>query len=177
MGAPTITVEVDGQSYDTTDVTWISYAPCGCVEGASTVDGRSYGGELILAEAQVLAKFYDTKAERDKAKAQGFRFEIRPRDEVKTLMGDCPHTPKWGIEPRPTLEGHAWGIKDSGRVAHLVPTYGKERGSFLLHGDKFSERYDLGHVESLCGSVRDMNWRVAGSSVPECTRCTKRAVA
>lgn len=174
MGIPTITVEIDGTAYTPAELRWILTAPCGCPDGACVVDTRD---RLLLTEDDARDFFYESKAKAQRDKNLGFTLALRPAADAGTLVADCPHTPKWGIPARPSKEGHAWAIKHGARVAHLVPTYGKEPERGLIHGANFSERYRLGSVPSLCGSVDDMNWMTAGRSVPACVRCSKAATS
>lgn len=163
-----IYVEIGGKPRPITECSWVQVAPCGC-----TCSVLSAGGEHnmpnLTDEEQVL-DFFDTPNWQRKQDADnGFRYYLIDRTQAcDQIRKNCPHIPKWGVEPRPQIDGMQWVTKHGSRRWHLAPASGVIHAGELL---KDRER----DTEALCGEVASY-WREDEfAEMPDCKKCTKAA--
>lgn len=157
----TIYYEVDGEPVRADYCNWVLIAPCGC-ECAWSV------AEYYPTEDDAWDGFSRSKAARRRDESLGYRVEIKRRTDIR-IKDDCPHTPKFGVEPRPKLEGHTWAMKHEGRVQHLVP---------LVIEENSCSPWNQGAVQAICGRVDARIWSTWRSDLDgrvECTACVKAA--
>lgn len=154
-------LEVDGVPVPAKDCVWVAVAPCGCECGWSLA-------EYNATEDEAWAGFSYSKARRRRDEKVGFRMVLKRRADAR-VGGDCPHSPKFGVEPRPELDGHTWAATIGGRVLHLVP--------LVIEADRQSP-FELDAVRSLCGRASDHVWSARWHRVDgmvECARCMAEA--
>lgn len=164
-----IKFEINGEMVDPDDASWYEIAPCGCACGVMSAQS---GPDLYVDEESVWKHIFPNKTQRERTKKQGFRQVLGLRKDCVELLGtECPHTPKYGVERTPLIEGHKWAREDGlhiGRRKHQV------FGDFDKHDRLFS--FDP-KVSALCGR-ESSSWGGAWHHVdglPECTRCAKEA--
>ncbi|MFD6357911.1 hypothetical protein [Nocardia tengchongensis] len=153
--------EIDGEPVSAEKCMWVLIAPCGC-ECAWSV------AKYWTTEDEAWDGFSRSKAVRRRDEKLGFRVEIKRSTEIR-IKDDCPHVPKFGVEPRPELEGHTWAVKSEGRVQHLVP--------LVIEKNSLSPR-NQGLVRAICGRSEDYIWSTWRSDLDgrvECTACVKAA--
>lgn len=177
MSAAGIYLDINGELVDLDDATWYEKAPCGCVCGA-TVAYSDYGpapARVIATAEQAADEFWETKHERAKYEALGFTVFADHRAAISELMaGDCPHEPRYGIPPRPQVQGYSWAavhdITSRPKLMHLVPDGAIE--------DATERRYGSDRGVPLCGGKRAFWWSTEWYALDgkvECSRCVKRA--
>lgn len=157
----TIYYEVNGEPVRADECTWVFIAPCGCECGWSVAKYRP-------SEDEAWDGFSRSKAARQRDEKRGFRVEIKRHSDIR-IKDDCPHTPKYGVEPRPEIDGHTWAAKQRARLLHLVPLV-------IEKGGYFSSRE--GTVRSMCGRADAYLWSTMHSDIDgrvECTACVKAA--
>ena len=156
-------LEVDGAPVPVADCSWLLVAPCGCVCGLTVADPR-VDGPVVTAE-QAMSHFVGNKVQRARDVADGWTCRVLgpPRKASTDLLRlDCPHTPKYGREPLPTLPGYTWAEDGRrGPRSHLVL-------------DSLLDTY--ANSTALCGSA-SWGWRKADSfrDLPSCRRCEAQA--
>lgn len=179
MSASGIYLQYDGGPVDLDDLSWYEQAPCGCFCGV-TLAYSDYGKPalVIASEEQAMAQFWETKREREKYQRLGFKMVLGLRSEVREKLStrsECPHTPTFGYERRPEIEGFTWAASASydsrSPLMHLVADEAvaayKER------------QYGYGRTKPLCGGKEQYAWSEdeAKWSKVECSRCEKKARA
>lgn len=179
MSASGLFIAIDGQPVDLADVSWYEKAPCGCVSGASVAfsDYGSGPARVVATAEQARDQFHETKRERDKYERLGFTFFADRLDRCVELMKpDCPHDPRYGIPPRPEVDGHSWAavsaLGSRSPLMHLVPDYAIEHAR--------DRRYGAGDVKPLCNGKAAFWWKTEWHALDgkvECSRCVKAAVA
>lgn len=155
--------DIEGEPVPADECTWVYIAPCGC-ECAWAL-----AGEYGATAGQAWENFARTKAARQRDVKLGFRVDIKRHRDID-IASTCPHTPRFGVPPRPELDGHTWAVKHEGRVLHLVPLV-IERDSYVI--TKRSER-----VSPVCRRVEGDLWSTERHEVDglaECTACLKVA--
>lgn len=178
MGASGIFIAIDGDPVDLNDVSWYEKPPCGCSACGVTLAYSDYGNgpaRIIANAEQAIEQFWEKQHERDKYERLGFTVFADLTSRVKELLaGECPHEPRYGVPPRPLVEGYEWAAVSAlgarPKLMHLVPTeaieavrdrnYGSDRGKPLCGGkEAFWWKTD---------------WHVLDGKV-ECSRCWKKA--
>jgi hypothetical protein len=92
------------------------------------------------------------------------------RNADTRIADNCPHAPKWGVEPRPEREGHTWAGTHDGRVLHLVP--------LVIEKDQHSGFGRQEEVAAVCGRARAYTWSAQWHIVDgraECAACLRAA--
>lgn len=174
-----IYLELGGEPVDLARISWYEKAPCGCVCGAH-VAYSDFGGSpsiLIATAEQAASEMWTTKKERAKYEALGFTLYPDLTSKCKDLLtADCPHDPKFGIPPRPQVEGYQWATVQHSfsraTLMHLVPDLAVE--------DARERRYGSDNGKPLCGGKREFWWSTEWYALDgkvECTRCVKKATA
>lgn len=175
----TVYLEVDGKPEPATRCHWIEISPCGCVAGISraSIGGPGWPGGLPLQVYYAGADAFlrdRPKAVREYEATLGHTYQLitgqQYRDTYMALMGNCSHTPKWGLEPTPVPDGWAWQTTDRG--------YG--RNSYRKHiVPARVDAGDMAEVTALCGKT-EKQWRWSGEwhhmtdTVP-CKKCATTA--
>ncbi|WP_280317254.1 hypothetical protein [Nocardia wallacei] len=160
----TIYYEVDGEPVPARECMWALVAPCGCECGWSVA-----GSEYAVDEDQAWDSFSRTKARRGRDEKLGFRVEIKRRTDIR-IDDECTHTPRFGVPPRPEIDGHTWAVKHEGRVLHSVP--------LVIERDSYVIRRRPEHVSSLCGRAEGGSWSTELHLIDglvECAGCLKVA--
>jgi hypothetical protein len=153
--------DIDGGPVAANECMWVKLAPCGCECGWSRA-------EYCPDEAQAWDDFWDSKSMRRRDEKRGFRVAIKRRSDIR-ISETCPHTPRWGIEPRPELDGHTWATMHRTKVLHLVPLV-IAKGSYSPHSQML--------VPSLCGRTDARIWSASDydtRGLVECASCLKAA--
>lgn len=163
---PAIYLMVDGKSVPATSCDWLLAAPCGCVCGLTVVAGPH--GVRALTAAAALAEFIPNAEKRKRDVKVGWTVRLtadrRAACDEMTLPNGCPHTPQWGVEPRPTPDGWTWAAHYNARRLHLAPTEAVADKAWRT-------------ATTLCLS-EGYGWSAAIYNVnylPECARCLKKA--
>lgn len=157
----TVFYEIDGAPVRAEECTWVYIAPCGCECAWSTA-------RYCSTEDEAWDNFTHSKALRKRDEKRGFRVEIKRHRDIR-IKEECRHRPRFGVEPRPTLEGHTWAMKHEGRVQHLVP--------LVIEANSCSP-WNQGAVQAICGRVDAGMWSTWRSDLDgrvECTACVKAA--
>lgn len=160
----TIYFEVDGQPAPADECTWVVIAPCGCECSWSLA-------RYTRSEDEAWQGFSHSKAARKRDEKLGFRMTIMRHKDIK-VSDDCPHTPKWGVEPRPTPEGHTWATKHDSRTVHLVPV--------VIEKDSITDGFGAGRAEvtAACKRVSAYVWSTRLHTFwgrTDCAACTAAA--
>jgi len=175
-----ISITIDGQPVDLAEVDWYEKAPCGCVCGA-TVAYSAYGkgtARVIATAEQAIAEFWETTHLRKKYVDQlGFSVFADRRSKVQEYLSvKCPHDPKYGIPPRPEVDGYKWAaVYDATarpKLMHLVSDGALE--------DARERRYGSDRGTPLCGGKRHFWWSTEPHALHdkvECARCIRKATA
>lgn len=159
----TIYYEIGGEPVPAKECMWAFVAPCGCECGWSVA-----GSEYAVDEDQAWDSFSRTKARRRRDEQLGFRVEIKRRTDIR-VEDECQHTPRFGVPPRPEIEGHTWAVKFEGRALHLVP--------LAIEKDGYRHVKD-GPVEAICRRADAYSWSTDSfrlDDLVECTACWKAA--
>ena len=172
---PTAYLEYEGAPVPARELAWYTIAPCGCTEGVQTTDAGD-NGMLLTTEQQAWDNGMGSKAIRDRDRALGCKMELGRRADVTTrLGGDCPHTPKWGMEKTPTPDGHHWAHAGGrARRIHLVPGTPTEHYRITVENWR-----DDAKIAALCGA-EEYSWdtgRWLISDYLECGKCATAAKA
>lgn len=173
-GCGVLVVTQDG-TLDLSDVSWQEVAPCGCVCGVTmAATGKD---EILTSPEQAGRSMCGTSARYDRDVEQGTTW--RPREHraaAGEMSGDCPHQPKWGIEPPPKPEGMTWAavhcLGSSPLLTHLVSA---EHVARVAAGDFSAARH-----KPLCGGKEAYWWKdewYATDGKVECKRCAAKAKA
>lgn len=179
MSAAGIYLDIAGEIVDLDDASWYEKAPCGCVCGV-TVAYSDYGSgpaRVIATAEQAINQFWETKREREKYEGLGFTVFADRRDKCRELLvTDCPHEPRFGVPPRPQVEGYSWAAVHDAvarpKLMHLVPDGAIE--------DATERRFGSDRGTPLCGGTRAFWWKTEWYALDgkvECSRCVKRAQA
>lgn len=119
-----IYLDVNGQPAPIEECSWLLVAPCTCVAGI-TVAGRRGDSAPIISAEQAMRDFTPNAEARRRDVTAGWstRLAGNGRAAVNELVGPtgCPHTPKWGVEPTPVLDGFAWAACRASKRQHLAP--------------------------------------------------------
>jgi hypothetical protein len=189
-------IDVDGEPVNALEVTWIHYAPCGCVCGLSLAQlppmragDPGMKPRLTLDDVEEdtpgIVRLHEA--------AQGFRWKPVRRGEVSAadLMRPCPHDPQFGIAPDPTMPGMVWATTDTvlarGRRTHRRHLIPADRGQIEFPTDpedrKAADRARWGRegdTVAACRKKTDSStlWKVdhLTETVP-CRRCVATAEA
>jgi hypothetical protein len=170
--APALYVEIDGAPVKLDDAVWIQHAPCGCM---CAVSNAERGNDPTLTDDQAWLTFTNTgtKREADLDKAAGFKVRLITLADYRsekygTLLGTCPHEPRWGRAVTPIPDGFAWGrdrYNRRAKVRHLVPALAL--GDFRWKGETF------------CGQqLPRVTWQADNwmrHETYECARCAAKA--
>lgn len=168
-----VSIETQDGATDLSDVTWQRVAPCGCVSGLMVA---ALPDELTVTADQAMRRFVETEAEYRRDVEQGFT--CRPRehraacDEAKM---SCTHDPKWGVEPKPKVEGYTWAavyaLGARPKLTHLVPDAAVQAAK--------DHDYSVLDVKPLCGGKGAFHWHAehyATFGKVECKRCLVAAI-
>ncbi|WP_280371074.1 hypothetical protein [Nocardia wallacei] len=156
--------EIGGEPVPARECMWAYIAPCGCECAWSVADP-----DYAATEGQAWDSFARTKAVRKRDEQRGFRVEMKRRADVR-ISDKCPHTPRYGVPPRPEVEGHSWAVKHDGRVLHLVP--------LVIEKDSYVIRRRSEYVSSLCGRAEGGLWSTECHEIDglvDCTGCLEVA--
>jgi len=87
--APDALVELDGMSVPLADCDWVEWAPCGCPVGTSRAGS-------VTTEEDAWKNFYPREGDRERAQAQGYRWELMTHTRWSAEVADwmkagCPH--------------------------------------------------------------------------------------
>lgn len=151
--------DIAGAPVPAEECTWVLTAPCGCECGWTV-------GKYCHSEDQAWEGFHRSVEMRHRDEGRGFRVEVKRHRDIR-IEDDCPHDPRFGVPPRPELEGHTWAAKDRGaQRLHLVPLEIGEDG------------YASGRepVVAVCGRADAYFWSTEYRYVDrliECTQCLK----
>lgn len=151
--------KVNGKYVPASQCNWVLIAPCGC-ECAWALT------EYAATEEQAWENFSRPEDIRRRDEKRGYRMTVKQHKDI--CSADCPHTPKWGVEPRPTLKGHTWAVKRSGRGLHLVPLEIEKNGFVCVRT----------RVPSACGKVDAYLWSTHSEAIEgqlDCAACVTRA--
>lgn len=174
MSASGIFIMVAGKPVDLESVSWIQVAPCGCTS-AVTIAYSDYGAgpaHVVATAEQAEHRFGSSVAERKQDKDRGFTVKPIRRGDLDSM--ECHHSPKWGVEPRPTPDGTKWAVggyyNERTRVLHLVPASSVETDDEKV-ADGHWRAISLCNVEKVRWTAR---WPDTDGKV-ECKRCIKVA--
>lgn len=178
MSAAGIYIDIDGQPVDLGKVSWYEKAPCGCVSGV-TMAYSDYGNgpaRIVTSAEQAFAEMYETAHERAKYGALGFTMFADLRERCVELMKPrCPHEPRYGVPPRPVVEGLTWAAVDClgarPKLMHLVPVAAVEAAR--------ARNYTSLDAKPLCGGKGAFWWSDEWHSLDgkvECKRCVAAGV-
>lgn len=170
MSTATIYLEVDGQPVAASQCHWLQIAPCGCICG---VAGAGFRDEVHTTGEDAF-HYDDPKVKREQSRKQGITYKLVTLEQYRAkwaekMQANCPHTPRWGIDPIPVPDGWTWMTTDpyGGRMTyrkHLVPI-----GSQIY-------LYPL-KPKALCGK-EDALWSNEDHNLSDtvpCAKCEKRA--
>jgi len=165
-------VELEGKTLPLTKCSWITQAPCGCVSGIMMAH-LADSDHIAATEDQAWKLLYEheTAAHRRRDQAAGFTIRLIASDEgIDLLRRDCEHEPKWGITPRPEVEGMTWAVTDWHRPnqrLHLIESAGVAR----------KWQSGMAPVVALCS--KSDNWWTANDHkihrAITCRRCERKA--
>jgi len=173
-----ITIEINGAATDLADASWYEKAPCGCVCGVHSAYSDYGTPAMVIATAeQAAAAMWETTKVRAKYESLGFTVFADRRDKCRELMvNECPHEPRFGVPPRPQVDGHVWAAVDEmgsrTQLMHLVPEIAVENAR--------ERRFGTGTGAPLCGGKAAFWWKTESHVLfnkVECSRCVKRAAA
>ncbi|WP_280320123.1 hypothetical protein [Nocardia wallacei] len=153
----TVYYEVDGVPVPAKECCWTLIAPCGCECAWATA-------RYCASEEQAWTDFSRSKAVRRRDEKLGYRVEIKRHKDIR-VEEDCSHVPRFGVEPRPEMDGHTWAAMKGGRVLHLVP---------LEIGD-YDTAYADARTPAICGRNDAFLWSTRNVDLLECTHCLKAA--
>lgn len=160
----TVYLDYEGAPVPIEDCSRLLVAPCGCVPGISTATA---GNDLIVTPEQALAEFVENAEQRRRDIAAGWSTRLAGPDRQaasRQMTPECPHTPMWGREPLPALDGYKWAADGSkGKRSHLV----------------LEEKLDtFVNSRALCGN-ESWGWRNGwpARELPSCRRCESQARA
>lgn len=172
-----IFLEVNGEPVDISRLAWYRKAPCGCVSGSAMayLDHNGQPDIVITTADQAAAAFAGTKEERKRDDELGFTVFVDLLANVTDLMTGCPHDPKYGVPPVPTVDRHVWAAVhchgSNPKYRHLV-----SEDAVAAARDR---RFDAGNTKPLCGAGKGAFWWsndwYAISGKPECKNCIARA--
>lgn len=176
MSKSGIYLDIDDTPVDLAELHWEQIAPCGCIS-AVHIAFSDYGrGEplVITTAEQAALESTPSKAEREQDAERGFVWRVGRRADIKGWK-DCPHSPKWGVEPRPLPDGMRWaagGWHDNRtRTLHLVP-------ESVVTTEERQVPWAESKATTLCGTEKypwSSRWHEVDGKV-ECKRCWKKAV-
>lgn len=152
---PTMYFEVDGTPVRADECTWVKIAPCGCECAWSLA-------KYTPTEDGAWDDFSPSKAMRRRDERLGYTVQIKRHSDIR-IKDDCPHTPRFGVEPRPQPEGHTWAGTHDGRVLHLVPIVIEQDDHSGLRRDE--------QVASICGRASAFIWSTQWHIVDGRTEC------
>lgn len=153
---------IDGQPVPADECMWVKVAPCGCECGWSLA-------KYVASVDMAWEDFSRSKAVRRRDELRGYTVVIKRRTEVR-LSDDCPHTPRWGVEPRPQPAGHTWAGTYDGRTLHLVP--------LVIAPDSNSGYRHAERVASICKRASGYTWSTEWHLLDgrtECVNCLTAA--
>lgn len=172
-----IYLAIDGQPVDLSEISWYEKAPCGCVCGVH-VAYSDYGGSpsiVIPTAEQAAAEMWPTTHEREKYQARlGFTVFADLTSKCRELLTtECPHEPRFGVPPRPEVDGHLWAAVHDAvsrpKLMHLVP----EAAVKAAQNREYGTRH-----RPLCGGKEAFWWSTEWYALDgkvECSRCWKKA--
>jgi len=162
---PDIALRVDDELVPAKELQWEMTAPCGCACGWHVVTN-----ETITLE-QTWLEFCTNATKVSREKALGFTIALTRRPG-RIKEGDCTHSPKWGVEPRPDLEGFTWAATGKrAKSVHLV--------EIAIEKDSYGP-YEAKAVESLCKRSRAVRWSTQWYHIEDlvdCVHCVAAARA
>lgn len=153
--------EMDGVPVPAEDCTWVLSAPCGCHVGFML--GR------IAVDAEAAWDEFRPGAQRRRAEKAGYTVGLRRKADADP-RDDCPHSPKWGVVPRPEVEGHTWATQTRSVALHLVP--------LVIEWDSTGHAEDGSEVVAMCRRSRGYVWSTRWYEMDgrgECATCTAYA--
>lgn len=156
----TIYYEVDGQPVPDDQCDWVLIAPCGCECGWSLA-------RYTKDEDSAWDGFSRSKAVRRRDEKLGYRVIVKRHSDI--CMDDCQHTPTYGVEPRPQLDGHTWAAKREGRTLHLVP--------LVIEKNSYAP-FQQEAVLSICGRTDGFSWSTKWFEIngrTDCVACIAEA--
>ena len=164
-------LETQDGRLDLTDLAWQEIAPCGCVSGVTV----AATDELIVTAEQAGRHFASSSDEYDRDVERGYSWRAREHKEaVGELQSQCPHDPKWGVEPIPIPEGYVWAavhaLGSRPKRQHLVPQSAVQTAK--------DQKYGAGHTSALCRRTKAFWWSdewYAKDGLIECDACVKAA--
>jgi hypothetical protein len=166
-----IYIAIDGEPVPAKDVVWLSLAPCGDIEGVSSINrhglGEIYtnGSDAFHTETPKVVVNWLHKL--------GYTYQAitwqQYRDTYAARLGQCSHSPRWGIDPIPVPAGYVWMTADGtivGRRTHrkhlVIPTQ-----------EKPGRRHRTATLCGQGGAFTDSSHELY-DTIP-CARCEKRA--
>lgn len=162
----TVYLEVDGKPHPAADLHWLGIEPCGCVGGVSRALSA---GELHQSGEDAFHRD-DPKVKREQSRKRGVTYKLITHQQyrdtwMKRLQADCPHTPKWGVEPIPVPEGWTWKTLDG---------YLGSR-SYRKHIVPIVENPGIRNpTAAACGAVDKRSyWRDDRDRLSDCVPCSK----
>lgn len=164
MSKVKIYIEIDGTPVPIDECTWVKVAPCGCECGWSLA-------EYSPTYDEAWKSLGGSKQERERDEKLGFTLKIGRHTDIRIKDG-CTHTPRWGVDPIPTPEGHSWAASYQSRRLHLVPLVIEEDGLVINTAAP--------PVKTLCGRASGTAWSRRGYDIEglvECTACERAAKA
>lgn len=159
---PTMYFEIDGTPVRADECSWVLIAPCGCECAWAT-------GRYTTTEEEARDGFFGSKAVRRRDEKRGFTVKIVRNTDTK-IHDNCPHVPKFGVEPRPELEGHTWAGTREGRTLHLVP--------LVIEKDQHSGFGRTEPVKAICRRADAYTWSTQWHIIDarvECAACLTTA--
>lgn len=168
---------IDGEDVPLTECDWLHIAPCGCACGIAMAEMKN-SDHVIADEDAAHLEFTATQTQREvkRDKAAGFTVRLIKHATFQADRGiltlECPHEPKWGIEPIPTPDGYGWGREWRKKTKHLVKSEAIYRDDWRAYATVPDE-----DRQPLCGQkVRLPSWSEdKWDETLECSRCVKRA--
>lgn len=156
--------DIDGQPVPADECTWVVTAPCGC-------ECSWHMARYCLTEDEAWDGFSSSKAARRRDEKLGYRMKIIRHKDIR-IQEDCPHTPRWGVEPRPTPDGHTWATKHGSRSVHLLPIVIEKDAILDAFVGKGAE------IAALCKRASAWSWSTRWGSFEgrtDCAACTATA--
>lgn len=180
MSAAGIFLAIKGQPVDLDELAWYERPPCGCTACGvhSAYSDYGNGPALVIATPeQATEHFWPEVKVREKYERLGFTVFADLRSKCRDLlMLECPHEPRFGVPPRPEMDGYTWAVVhhafSHAKLMHLVPDLAIE--------DAKEKRYGSDNGRPLCGGKKEFHWSTewyAMDGTVECTRCIKKAAS
>jgi hypothetical protein len=160
-GMTKVYFDIGGEPVPAEECMWVWIAPCGCECAWAVAEDYCHSAD------EAWDNFSGSKAARRRDEKLGFQVEIKRHKDIR-VSDKCPHIPRFGVPPRPEVDGHTWAVKDRARVQHLVP--------LVIGKNSYGRAPDGGLVLALCGRSDAYFWstdRCAADGLVECASCLK----